>query len=108
MSDTAILGSIAAALTAVVSLLVYVVKRKPASGPRLTVEEEIARRLRGDNFSDSYIERMTGAKPKTREQVLEEALRNILRSADDHVRLELRSLPLFIQHEARRALEWTT
>lgn len=45
MSDTAILGSIAAALTAVVSLLVYVTKRKPTSGPRLSVEEEIARNI---------------------------------------------------------------
>ncbi len=44
MSDTAILGSIAAALTAVVSLLVYVTKRKP-NGSRLSVEEEIARNI---------------------------------------------------------------
>ncbi len=45
MSDTAILGSIAAALTAVVSLLVYVTKRKPSNGHRLSVEEEIARNI---------------------------------------------------------------
>lgn len=62
---------------------------------RADEREKIAQRLLEDGAGPEWIERMTGAKPKTREQVLEDALREIERGYGDPAK-----------DIARRALEW--
>lgn len=66
--------------------------------------EEIATRLRGEGYSEATVEKWTGCKPKTRERVLEDALRVALEWMDSGD--ESFTGRGITRDRAERALDW--